>query len=196
MVLNGVPGKWIQCKKGLRQGDPLSPYLFIIVADLLQRLILDASTRGLLEHPLFQDLTHPVLQYADDTLIIVKADAAQLSCLKDILDQFSSYTGLSINFDKSTFVPIDIHHDTSRMLAAIFGCSVACFPQTYLGLPLTVTKLKQSELQSIIRAVEGYIPTWCGKALTPSWRTVLVNSVLSARVVYPNMLPPPSYWHH
>jgi hypothetical protein len=134
---------------------------------------------------LFQDLTHPVLQYADDTLIIVKADAAQLSCLKDILDQFSSYTGLSINFDKSTFVPIGIHHDTSRILAAIFGCPIACFPQTYLGLPLTATKLKQSELQSIIRAVEGYIPRWCGKAVTPSGRTVLVNVVLSAHVVYP-----------
>lgn len=45
VVLNGVPGKWIQCRRGLRQGDPLSPYLFIIVADLLQQMIIQASNR-------------------------------------------------------------------------------------------------------------------------------------------------------
>ena len=52
ILLNGVPGPWIQCRCGLRQGDPFSPYLFIIVADVLQRLIAKAFQSNVLCHPL------------------------------------------------------------------------------------------------------------------------------------------------
>jgi hypothetical protein len=74
VMLNGVPGRWITCKRGLRQGDPISPYLFIIVADVLQRLIQRASADGSLLHPIDSSLPCPVLQYADDTLILIKGD--------------------------------------------------------------------------------------------------------------------------
>jgi hypothetical protein len=70
VLLNGIPGRWIQCRRGLWQGDPLSPFLFNIVADVLQQLILHASREGLLLHPLVHDIPCPILQYADDTLII------------------------------------------------------------------------------------------------------------------------------
>lgn len=52
VLLNGTPGKWINCMKGLRQGDPLSPHLFILVADVLQQLIITASANGIFEHPI------------------------------------------------------------------------------------------------------------------------------------------------
>jgi hypothetical protein len=52
VLLNGTPGKWINCMKGLRQGDPLSPHLFILVADVLQQLIIKASANGIFEHPI------------------------------------------------------------------------------------------------------------------------------------------------
>jgi mannosylglycoprotein endo-beta-mannosidase len=61
ILLNGVPGHWINCKNGLRQGDPLSRYLFIIVADLLQQLIKDAFPNGHLAHPLDYSLPATVL---------------------------------------------------------------------------------------------------------------------------------------
>ena len=61
VMLNGVPGRWITCRRGLRQGDPLSPYLFIIVADVLQRLIRCGVERGELQHPIDATLSCPVL---------------------------------------------------------------------------------------------------------------------------------------
>jgi hypothetical protein len=97
-VLNGVPGRWISCKRGLRQGDPISLYLFIIIADVLQRLIRQAFFSGELTHPIDTTLPCPVLQYANDTLILIRGNVQQVTTLKTILDKFSLATGLTINF--------------------------------------------------------------------------------------------------
>lgn len=69
VLVNGIPGPWINCKRGLRQGDALSPYLFILVADVLQALI--KSDEGI-RHPL-ADASIRVLQYTDDTIILIRA---------------------------------------------------------------------------------------------------------------------------
>jgi hypothetical protein len=61
ILLNGIPGKWIDIKRGLRQGDPLSPLLFIVVVDVLQKAIQQAANEGLLRHPVLQDQPCPVL---------------------------------------------------------------------------------------------------------------------------------------
>lgn len=66
VLVNGSMGDPIQSRSGLRQGDSLSPYLFILVADLLQRLCCAEHEQGNLTHPLNVDSFLPVLQYADD----------------------------------------------------------------------------------------------------------------------------------
>jgi hypothetical protein len=73
-----------------RQGDPMSPYLFILVADLLQVLI---RKTGLIRHPVLEDSSCPVLQYADDTLLIIRGELADAQNLRMILDQFANATG-------------------------------------------------------------------------------------------------------
>ena len=59
VLLNGVPGKQFLCKKGVRQGDPLSPLIFVLAADLLQSVINKAMSMGLLHAPL--RLTHALI---------------------------------------------------------------------------------------------------------------------------------------
>jgi hypothetical protein len=76
VLLNGVPGKKITCKRGVRQGDSLSPLLFVSTSELLQSVINDAWNRGLINLPIDDDFgqKYPILQYADDTLMIMPAD--------------------------------------------------------------------------------------------------------------------------
>jgi hypothetical protein len=61
ILLNGNPGPWIPIKRGLRQGDPLSPLLFIIMVDVLQQIIKKFSCEGLLKHPVVPDQPCPVI---------------------------------------------------------------------------------------------------------------------------------------
>jgi mannosylglycoprotein endo-beta-mannosidase len=87
VLLNGVPGKVFQCKRGVRQGDPLSPLLFVLTADLLQSLVNQALQQGLLRLPIPERAgsDFPIVQYADDTLLILEACPSQLLTLKQIV---------------------------------------------------------------------------------------------------------------
>lgn len=71
VLLNGVPGETFYCRRGVRHGDPLSPLLFVLGANLLQTIINEARSLGHLnlQIPLKYTQDFPVLQYADDTLI-------------------------------------------------------------------------------------------------------------------------------
>ena len=123
VLLNGVPGRKFVCKKGVRQGDPVSPLLFVIAADLLQTVTNDMFRKGVLHLPIpCHDRDYPVIQYADDTLIILPADRAQLLALKDMLKVFSQSTGLDVNYHKSFIIPINVDPAVMDDLAAAFGC--------------------------------------------------------------------------
>jgi len=76
LLLNGIPRKSFHCKRGVRQGDPLSPLLFVTAADFLQSMINKALQMGLLRLPIPLNCSRdfPMIQYADDTLIIMEGD--------------------------------------------------------------------------------------------------------------------------
>jgi len=80
VLLNGVPGKTIHCRRWVRQGDPLSPLLFVLTADLLQAILNHERNLGRLNLPVHLKHTQdfPILQYADGTLIFMEGDSSQL----------------------------------------------------------------------------------------------------------------------
>jgi hypothetical protein len=75
VLLNGVPGKVFHYRRGVRQGDSLSPLLFVLAIDLLQCLVNKAKDMGRLRVPLNVGYTSdfPIIQYADHTLLIMEA---------------------------------------------------------------------------------------------------------------------------
>ena len=118
-MLNGVSGKTVHCRRGVRQGDPLSPLLFVLATDLLQSILNKAVQHDLLKLPIpAPSLDFPIIQYADDTLIVLEGLAAQLFFLKGVLQSFSDSTGLRINFSKSMMVPINL---SSKKLIILQG---------------------------------------------------------------------------
>lgn len=180
VLVNGVPRPWISCKRGLRQGDAHSPYLFILVADVLQRLIkADAS----IKHPL-TDGHAPVLQYADNTIILVHADHASVQRLKATLDMFAAATGLVINYNKSTATPMHVRPAPLPPLLEALGCHDGSFPQTYLGLPLSNVKLPLAAFAPLIARVDRYLASWKALLLSTTGRVVLINAVLGGLPTY------------
>jgi hypothetical protein len=110
VLLNSIPGRQFFCKRGVRQGDPLSPLIFVLAAYLLQSAINKAFREGLLRAPYSPDygMDYPVVQYADDTLVIMPADISQVLIMKKNLQDYADSTGLKINFHKSSMIPINI----------------------------------------------------------------------------------------
>lgn len=156
VLLNGIPGKNFKCRRGVRQGDPLSPLLFVLAADLLQTVINRAWHNGTISHPLSEDFggDFPIIQYADDTLMILPGDDRTLLNLKGLLGPFSDSTGLKVNYEKSSLVPINMSDVRANQLAGLFGCRIGGMPFTYLGLPLGTTKPSLEEYSPLLNRIE------------------------------------------
>jgi hypothetical protein len=108
VLLNGVPGKPFICKRGVRQGDPLSPLLFVEGADLLQSLVNQAYDGGSLSAPIPVRGKYPIIQYADDTIIVLHAIRSELEKFREILQNYAAFSGLKVNYHKSFIIPINL----------------------------------------------------------------------------------------
>jgi hypothetical protein len=140
----------------VRQGDPLSPLLFVLAADLLQAILNKALHQGnlqaLINCPPCPDF--PIIQYADDTLVVMQANARQLICLKAILHSFAMSTGLKVNYHKSSMIPINMDGDRLAHFANTLCCQIGGFPFTYLGLPLSLTKPNLDSFMPMVGKVQ------------------------------------------
>lgn len=181
VLLNGVPGKPFKCKRGVRQGDHLSPLLFVLAADLLQTLINDACSRGSLSHPLGPNFggDYPIIQYADDTLMVLPADVDQVTFLKQLLHDFACPSGLKVNFSKSFLIPMNIEQSEAQDLVDALSCQIGAMPFTYLGLPLGTTWHTVQEWLPLLNRIERRL-MGLSTFLSYAGRLIIVNLVLSA----------------
>ncbi|WVZ55170.1 hypothetical protein U9M48_005869 [Paspalum notatum var. saurae] len=178
VLLNGVRGNSFQHGRGLRQGDPLSPLLFILAIDPLQKMFNFASQQGILSPIGHRAARLRVSLYADDAAL------DEVQAAQQILAVFSEASGLTTNINKCAVYPICCESVSLDDIMQPFPCQIKSFPCTYIGLPLSCRPLRKVDFQSVIDKLAAKLATWKGRSLDKSSRLTLVNSVLSAMPVH------------
>jgi hypothetical protein len=146
VLVNGSPTREIQIQRGLKQGDPLAPFLFLLVAEGFGGAMKRAGDLGMFkgfniggDGPL---ISH--LQYADDTLCIGEASVENLWSLKAILRGFERASGLKVNFWKSSLMGVNVDNEFMEMASNFLNCIRGGIPFKYLGLPVGASPRKLS----------------------------------------------------
>jgi len=188
VLVNGSPTDEFKFEQGLRQGDPLSPFLFLIAAEGLNVMM-----NALVEAGHFSgykvgannnlvSITH--LQFADDTLLIGDRSWANIRALKALLILFEATSGLKVNFHKNMLVGVNIQDSWLAEAASILHCKLGRVPFLYLGLPIGGDPRKLKFWQPLIDRIKSRLSGWKSKNLSLGGRLVLLKSVLSSLLVY------------
>ncbi|GKV40806.1 hypothetical protein SLEP1_g48407 [Rubroshorea leprosula] len=137
ILINGSPTKEFSVGKGLHQGDPLSPFLFLLVGEGLC-VVRKAKAEGLFRGVKIGDggMVVSLLQFADDTIFMGKAEAENLRTVKAILHWFELISGLKINFCKSHLYGFNVTEGWLNGVVDILHCKIGTMPFIYLGLPV------------------------------------------------------------
>lgn len=132
VLLNGVTGRWYKHRRGLRQGDPLSPMLFILAMEPLQRLLHHAADQGLLSPLPCRRVKLRASLYADDAAILVNPTKEDVQTVAQVLDLFGEVSGLVTDRGKCAAYPIQCDGINLQEVMEGFNCPVKDFPCTYL----------------------------------------------------------------
>ncbi|KAK2354801.1 hypothetical protein QL285_092274 [Trifolium repens] len=138
VLINGSPTEEINIARGLKQGDPLAPFLFLLVAEGLGATMRQAVNLNRFIPFTVGSVNLPVslLQYADDTVFIGEAKVENLWTMKAILRGFERASGLKVNFWKSCLVGVNVSGDFLAMASRFLNCRIGRTPFKYLGLPV------------------------------------------------------------
>lgn len=186
VLVNGSPTKGFKMHKGVRQGDPLSPFLFIIAVEGLNWLFKRALNQGSFNGVKMgnEGLTLSHLQFADDTLVFCKASLEEVQVVKKLLEDFEEISGLKINFHKTSLCGVGVPEDNLQIFADTMGCQMHKLPIKYLGMPLGANPKRKSTWKPILDRFKSKLASWKRRYLSIGGRIVLIKSVLSSLPIF------------
>ncbi|GJX15428.1 putative RNA-directed DNA polymerase, eukaryota, reverse transcriptase zinc-binding domain protein [Tanacetum coccineum] len=176
VLVNGSPTKEFNIGRGVRQGDPLYPFLFILAAEGHNVIMQDAMDEGLYKGVGVGNdavnISH--LQYADDTLYFAnwsKHNAKNLMCILK-------------GFEKSKVYGIGVSSSAVAEMARVMKCSMGELPLTYMGLPVGVSMRRESAWRPVVEKFKKRLTDWKAKTMSFGGRLTLVKSVLGSVPLY------------
>ncbi|GJX37805.1 DUF4219 domain-containing protein [Tanacetum coccineum] len=173
-------------KRGLRQGDPLSPYLFTLVIEILTLMI----RRRVRDSDLFtyhrycSKLELVNLCFADELFLFAHGDANSASVIMSTLDEFKQVSGLTPSIQKSTAYFCNMLNHVKLSILQILPFKEGRLPVKYLGVPLVSSRLIYKDCKELIEKVQKRVNDWKNKSLSTAGRLQLIQSVIGSLHVF------------
>lgn len=184
VVFQGIVRGYFTASRGLRQGDPLSPSLFILAQDVLSRALINSikkedcyvTTRALCP-------SH--LMFADDIMLFANAKRKSIAKFMKVLEGYQNCSGQKLQLSKCKFyLPASAPRERVRSVRDTTNFSRGVFPLTYLGVPIGPGKRLTSHFQPLIDRIQSKAQGWQANLLSDGGRLVLIRHVLASMPIH------------
>ncbi|XP_021848080.2 uncharacterized protein [Spinacia oleracea] len=187
VLVNGEPTRSFQPRCGLRQGDPLSPYLFVLCMEVFSALLRRAEQARLLQGISVcrgaPSVSH--LFFADDALLFFRVSPDACNQVVSVLSKFSAISGQIINHQKSfvKFSP-NTPQDYRDFLAASLSLGQRLSLGPYLGVPVDIGRSRCSAFFGLVDIIARKLANFSSRNLSAAAKLVVINSVLVASITH------------
>ena len=180
---NGFATNYFRVTRGVRQGCPLSPYLFITCTEVLNLLInSNCNIRGIT----ILGECIKISNYADDTVIITDGSENSIKEAVKVLNTFSGISGLNINLTKSHLFPLGPFHENRPGHFSRFSFDFSDGPITYLGISFTHHYDDFFHLNYLpkLSRIKNLLNVWSSRDLTPVGKILIIKTFALSQLVY------------
>ncbi|XP_013595094.1 PREDICTED: uncharacterized protein LOC106303347 [Brassica oleracea var. oleracea] len=177
---NGRVQGYFKGKRGLRQGDPLSPYLFVVAMNILSVMLNKAAADLKIKYHhkcATSKLTH--LCFADDLLIFIDGSIESVQNVLQVLKEFEMRSGLAVSIEKSSFFASGLTQQELDAIKVSTGMQQGSLPVRYLGVPLSSKKLSLANCEVLLHQIKGKMTSWSAKTLSFAGRLLLIKTVIA-----------------
>ncbi|XP_013601581.1 PREDICTED: uncharacterized protein LOC106309044 [Brassica oleracea var. oleracea] len=175
---NGTVNAYFKGRRGLRQGDSLSSYLFVIAMNCLSLMLNKMATDGYMEyHHNCRKIKLTHLSFADDLLIFIEGSIEYVQAVLQTLHEFELRSGLAVSYQKTSFFASGLSEAEISAIQVSTGMKCGTLPMKYIGVPLCAKKLTLANCEPLIQQVKACFSSWSAKALSFAGRLLLIKTV-------------------
>ena len=177
---NGTVNGYFKGTRGLRQGDPLSPYLFVIAMNCLSHMLNAIATQTRFRyHTKCKKIKLTHLSFADDLLIFVEGNIESVQCVLQVLKELEDRSGLAVSLQKTCFFASGMSEAEINTIQASTGMTCGSLPFRYLGVPMNSRKLSLQSCEPLLHQVKTRLSSWSTKTLSFAGRLLLIKTVIT-----------------